>query len=377
MQGVFARGPTEPGSLSVPTVSVTAVRLTARHLNRTLLLRQHLLGRSSMPPAAMVEHLVGLQAQDQLAPYLSLAARLDPFDPREVSRGLTDRSLVRVLSLRDTVHLHLPDDALTLPVWAAPVRERELGASQTIGSAREVDRRAFAAAVAEVLADGPVTSGWLGEALAVRFPAYAATPLAAVARVTEVLVQCPPRGAWRPGVPTPVVYDHLTRWLDRPLATPDVPSLVRRYLAAYGPGTAADVTAWSGITRLGPVVAAMDDLVRHEDDRGRTLYDVPDAPLADDDVPAPVRLLGAYDNVWLSHGGRDRVTTSEGRALWGLGTRAAHGTVFVDGWLAGAWRIADGRVEVTRLLRDLTPDEQDELDAEVARVEALLDVPAG
>ncbi len=48
--------------------------LTPRDLNRTLLLRQHLLERTTMPALTMVEHLVGLQAQENLPPYLSLAA---------------------------------------------------------------------------------------------------------------------------------------------------------------------------------------------------------------------------------------------------------------------------------------------------------------
>ena len=38
------------------------------------------------------------------------------------------------------------------------------------------------------------------------------------------------------------------------------------------------------------------------------MYDVPGGEIADEDAPAPVRLLGTYDNVWLSHAGRDRVT---------------------------------------------------------------------
>ncbi|TNM41293.1 winged helix DNA-binding domain-containing protein, partial [Nocardioides albidus] len=115
-----------------------------------------------MEPAAMVGHLVGLQAQEPLPPYLSLAARLTEVDPHAVSAAIEDRSLVRVLSLRDTVHLHLPADAVTLPVWAAPVREREIRASQTIGPAREVDRTAFSAAVHEILADGPLPQRQLG-----------------------------------------------------------------------------------------------------------------------------------------------------------------------------------------------------------------------
>lgn len=348
------------------------MRFSRRRLNRTLLLRQHLLERTAMEPAAMVGHLVGLQAQEPLSPYLSLAARLTDLDPHAVSTAIEDRSLVRILSLRDTVHLHLPADAVTLPVWAAPVREREMKVSQSIGTAREVDRAAFSAAVREVLADGPLPQRQLGAALAERFPAYTATQLGQVARVAEVLVQLPPRGCWKPTGSTAVAYDHAERWTGLPLAPPDVPSLVRRYLAAFGPGTAADVTVWSGITRLGPVVKAMDDLEVHEDEDGKALYDVPGAPVADEDAPAPVRLLGNYDNVWLSHAGRDRVTAPEHRRLW-MGVNGAQAlSIYADGWLAGLWRVEDGRVVVVELVRELSRSERAGLDEEIGRVEALL-----
>ena len=53
----------------------------------------------------MVDHLVGLQAQENLPPYLSLAARLDDFDPYAVTRALEERSLVRLTEMRGTIHL--------------------------------------------------------------------------------------------------------------------------------------------------------------------------------------------------------------------------------------------------------------------------------
>ncbi|MBS4751230.1 AlkZ family DNA glycosylase [Nocardioides sp. zg-ZUI104] len=348
------------------------MRLSRLRLNRTLLARQHLLERSRTTPAAMVTHLVGLQAQEPLSPYLSLAARLAEPDPWVVSAALEDRTLARVLSLRDTVHLHVPADALTLPVWAAPVRERELRASQAIGDARTVDRAAFAAAVREVLADGPLGQRALGAALAERFGEHTAAQLGQVARVTEVLVQLPPRGCWKPAGSTAVTYDFAQRWLGAPLGEPDVPGIVRRYLRAFGPASAADVTTWSGITRLAPVLAGMEDLVQHEDADGRRLYDVADAPLAEEDVPAPVRLLGLYDNLWLSHAARDRVTTPEARKA-GAGPNGAQlMSVYVDGWLTGFWQVRDGRVAIEHLLRRLTRTERTDLDAEVARTEALL-----
>lgn len=346
------------------------MRFSRRRLNRTLLLRQHLLERTGLTPEAMVDHLVGLQAQEVLPPYLSLAARLTDLDPYAVSEALQSGTLVRVLSLRDTIHLHTPEDAVSLPVWAAPVRERELKVSQSVGSARDLDRGAFVEAADHVLADGPLPLRQLGTALAERFPDHDAAQLGHLARLTRVLAQLPPRGCW--GESGGIVYEPADRWTGLALREPDVPALVRRYLRAFGPATAADVTVWSGVTRLAPVVKAMDDLVRHEDEDGKVLYDVEGTPVADEDSPAPVRLLGTYDNVWLSHQARDRVTTPEGRQLW-MGVNGARANVlFVDGWMTGMWRVEEGRVLVKEMVRELTPAEKVELEGEVARVEMLL-----
>jgi hypothetical protein len=346
------------------------VRLSRRRLNRTLLLRQHLLERVSMPVAKMSRHLLGLQAQENLPPFLSLSARLTDFDPHDVTRGLEDKSLVRLLTMRGTVHLLVPEDALMLRGFTASVHEREIKVSQSIGGAREVDREGFAAAVAELLADAPMPQRDLGAALTERFPAYPATQLGQLARSVAPLAQIPPRGTWKGS--GGVVYQHVDRWLGRPMVEPDVEEIVRRYLRAFGPATAADVTAWSAVTRLGPVVKAMDDLVQHEDENGKVLYDVADGPIADQDAPAPVRLLGTYDNVWLSHARRDRVTEPEKRTAW-MGENGAQAmSLYVDGWLEGLWKLDDGKVAVLELLRPLTKREQAEFDQEAARIEALV-----
>lgn len=346
------------------------MRLSRRRLNRTLLQRQHLLARVTATPAEMARHLLGLQAQENLPPYLSLAARLEPFDPYDVSRGLDDRSLVRLVTMRGTIHLLTPDDALTLRPWTQPRMEQELRTSQSTKAALGVDRTAYDAALSEVLSDGPLTQKALGAELAARFPGVPAAALGQLARVTAPLAQLPPRGAWKQS--GGVVYQYVDRWLGRPLLEPDVPEIVRRYLRAFGPATAADVTAWSAITRLGPVLAGMDDLERHEDERGRELYDVPGGELADEDAPAPLRLLGCYDNLWLSHADRDRVTDPDKRNAWmGVNGGSAH-TLFADGMLEGLWRVEDGRVVVLETLRPLTKAERAELAEETARVEALL-----
>src|SRR5215204_6930082 len=100
--------------------------LSRRALNRATLERQLLLDRSSMAPAAAVTHLVGLQAQNPLDPYLALWSRLDAFDPDAVGSRLLDRSLVRIVVMRGTIHLVTADDALVLRPLSPPVLDAEI-----------------------------------------------------------------------------------------------------------------------------------------------------------------------------------------------------------------------------------------------------------
>ena len=344
--------------------------LTRRALNRTLLLRQHLLQRTTMPALQMVEHLVGLQAQDNLPPYLSLAARIDGFDPEELSGALARREAVRLLTLRGTIHVLTPDDALALRPWVQPALDQQSSGNPTSRPARDVPVDDLVAACRRLLADGPLPVRRLGELLAETFEGVPAGALAHKARERAPLVQVPPRGLWKRS--GGVVYQTVEGYLDRPTTAVDVSELVRRYLRAFGPATAADMTTWSRVTRLGPVFAAMrEELVEVACEDGRTRYDVPGAPYADGDVPAPVRLLGGYDNVWLSHADRLHVVPDDARARWAGANGGVGNAVFVDGFMAGLWWNRDGRVEL-ELFRDLTRAERAELDDEVARVETLL-----
>lgn len=347
------------------------MELSARTLNRTLLARQHLLARTDSTVPAMVQHLIGLQAQENLPPYVGLAARLETFDPYDVTRGLEDRSLVRLLTMRSTVHLLVADDALMLRPFSRPVHERERRVSQNITAALEVDLDAFDTALREELATGPLPVKKLGEALTGWFPDVPASALAHLARVAAPLAQLPPRGCWKQ--PGGVVYDFVDAWVGRPLVEPDPAAIVRRYLAAYGPASAADVTAWSGVPGMPAVLAGMDDLVRHTSADGKKLVDLATGGPLPEDTPAPVRLLGVYDNVWLSHAGRDRVTDPTKRKRWMGVNGGLCATVFVDGWLEGLWRVEDGRPVVVELFRALTKPEQAGLDEELDRVAALLD----
>lgn len=349
--------------------------LSARVLNRTLLQRQHLLERTSAPPLDEVRHLLGLQAQETLAPYVSLWSRLHDFDPATVSDALAERTAVRLLLMRGTVHLVTAQDAVLLRPLVQPVLDRQLRTGPPRGAAADLDTAKLAAATVAELEPGPVPLRELGELLSTTFPDVPADALATAARLAVPLVQVPPRGQWNAS--GGVVHQSLQTWCSeagtRESDEGDLAEVVRRYLRALGPATAADVSTWSGLTGVTGVLDALSDELRTDrDEDGRTLHDLADLPLADADQPAPVRLLGRYDNVWLSHRARDRVTGPEPRSRWTGSNGGVAATVFVDGWLQGLWRRKPSGAVDVELFRDLTATERDELDVEVAALEAFL-----
>ena len=323
-----------------------------------------------MPALPMVEHLIGLQGQESLPPYLSLAARLHDFDPAELSGLIERREAVRMLTMRGTVHVLSGDDALALRPWVQPALDQQSRSNQNSRPARDLPVDALVAEVGRVLADGPLPVKALGERLADAFPGVPPAALAHAARERAPLVQVPPRGLWQQS--GGVVYQTLERYLGRGTSQVDVRDLVRRYLRAFGPATAGDMTTWSRVTRLGPVFASMrEELVDVSCEDGRRRYDVPGAPYAPADAPAPVRLLGTYDNLWLSHADRTRVAPDDVRPRWMGSNGGVASTVFVDGFMAGLWRWRDGNVQV-ELFRTLTRPQRSELDAEIDRMEDLL-----
>jgi hypothetical protein len=348
--------------------------VSIRSLTRTLWLRQQLVpGRRTVAGVpSLVEHLIGLQAQDNLPPYLPLAARSDAFSPGDLSDRLKSRELVRMLTMRGTVHVLTPDDALQLRGWVQPALDRVSASNQLSRPAKHLTTADLDAAMRPFLGDGsrPVTE--IGTHLASLYPEVPEEALRQVVRERLPVLQAPPRGLWKRS--GGVSYAYAESYLGRPFSSADVEELVLRYLGAYGPATAADMTTWSLVTRLGPVFTAMarDGRLRTVTDKaGRTLYDVPGAPVADPDLPLPTVLLGKYDNVFLSHADRDRIAPEAARKSW-MGSNGGVGaTLFLDGLLAGLWHLAGDRIIVEPFKRP-TRAEQDGIDAEIARVEALL-----
>ncbi|MFJ6568673.1 winged helix DNA-binding domain-containing protein [Streptomyces sp. NPDC091292] len=343
--------------------------LDRRSLNRATLARQLLLDRADLPVLDAVAHLCGLQAQEPQEPFIGLWSRLRAFDPAALSELLTGRRVVRTHLMRRTVHLLTADDTLA---WRsrheAMLRQRVVGTYR--GELEGLDFDAIGAAGLAVMADGePRTMSELVRLLTEHRPPTTGRPAPhAPGRraLGELLIpallpvaQIPPRGLWRTKAGVRNVL--LSSWLGRkpdplPLdgSDPVGQVLVRRYLAAFGPAASADLRAWSGIAGLPAAVAAVrDELVTFRDERGRELFDLPDAPRPDPETPAPVRFLPAFDNAILGYQDRSRIVDDEHRGLSVAGERA----VLVDGRAAATWTVDTATVVVTPL-RPLTRAER-------------------
>ena len=110
-----------------PTVAAVDV-LSNRTLNRALLARNLLLARDGRGAVEAVEHLVAMQAQEPLEPYVGLWSRLGGFEPADLAAPLQAKQLVRTLMMRRTMHLLTAADALALRAHHdAMLRQRGLG----------------------------------------------------------------------------------------------------------------------------------------------------------------------------------------------------------------------------------------------------------
>ncbi|MFJ9906353.1 winged helix DNA-binding domain-containing protein [Streptomyces sp. NPDC101152] len=310
--------------------------LGARALNRATLARQLLLRRSPLSVPQAVEHVVGLQAQNVKPPYYALAARLEGFAPEELSRLMADREVVRIVTLRSTIHTHTADDCLTLRPLVQPARDRELTIFRKGLVGVDLDR--LAALARELVEADPRTMAQLREALTAEWPDADPQALGIAARCRLPLVQVTPRGLWgRSGQVALTTAEH---WLGRPAEPAPAPQdVVLRYLAAFGPASVKDMQSWAGLTRLREAFEGLRPrLVTFRDENGVELFDLPDAPRPDADTPAPPRFLPEFDNLLLSHADRTRVVPKEYWGRYWVGN-LVHRTFLVDGFLAGVWKL--------------------------------------
>ena len=316
--------------------------LSRRRLTVALAARQRLIERAPLAPAEAIRALTPLQAQEPIAPYIALAARIDGFAREDLERALHDTAVVKTTAMRRTLHLVA---AVDYPAYAQVARQTWLRAWRKAYA--HLDEREVTEELTAWFAE-PRSNGDVRERVG-RYPGVPDNPWGSVlmARTLVPLIQLPPAGTWDDKRRALFVAD------PRPRPEPaDAATLVlERYLRAFGPASKQDVAAWAGATQrdFAPAFERLGTVIHH-DEAGRTLYDLPDAPLPPEDTPLPPRLLGHWDQVLLAYKERDRIMPPE-VAPHGL-TLSGDPTVTVDGRVAARWR---ARAEPARLELSIEP----------------------
>lgn len=338
--------------------------ISPRQLNRATLARQGLLAAEPIVDLpSLVERMAAVQAQHPDWPPVAIQTRVAAAAPlADVAEARRLRILVRATLMRITVHLVSAADFWPMSALTLPLRADQF-------------RLYFKA--------DPATSP-LGRRLAATHPAVLAAMRErprSIAEIESIMrseagdIEIPPnRSLWRHfsgSVPLVMVpfegeasgrarYVPAVDWLGQPAGAADqdaaATAVAERYLAAFGPASVEDFAAFvgrgKGLGRLRAAVERLGDrLVQFEDEAGRTLLDLADAPRPPQEVPAPPRLLARWDSVLLAYAPahRTRVLPEERRASVITRNGDVLPTFLVDGRVAGTWlprRAEDGRAWV-------------------------------
>lgn len=316
---------------------MSAPVLSARELNRATLARQMLLAREPSSVPAAVERLGGMQAQEPKHPFIGLWTRVEGFSAQALLDAIAARDVVRATLMRSTLHLLSARDYAALRLTLQPpmsVALRVLGAR-----AEGLEPEAVVPAARELLAARPLGFDAIRAGLVERFPGVDERALGYAARTLVPLVMVPGEGRW--GYPRVAEFGLAEELLNTQLAPAAPEALAERYLGAFGPASAADLQSWSGIAGFKAVLDGMRDrLVVFADERGRELFDLPDAPRPGADAGAPVRFLPEFDNLVLAYDDRSRIIADAHRPLVTTKNLRVRATFLVDGVVAGTWTIA-------------------------------------
>ena len=243
------------------------MKLTARQLNRATLERQRLLEREPLDVVEAVRAVCGLQAQSPASPYLALWNRVARFDAAELDRAYASHAVVKATLMRMTLHAVAADDypafhrAMVFDMRRSRVYDRRFTAAGIAAEDAEAlipDLVAFADsgrsnADFEALIDERGSSGqhvWF--ALRRYGPFWHA----------------PTDGPWSFTDRPSFVAARTTPFDGEREAA--LPLLLRRYLQAFGPASAADFNQFTMLPQP-PIKAALaalgDELVTHEGPR--------------------------------------------------------------------------------------------------------------
>ncbi|WP_214326541.1 winged helix DNA-binding domain-containing protein [Nonomuraea sediminis] len=362
------------------------MRISVEQRRARLGVRQGLARRLDDPRAA-AESVVALHATDPATVYLSAGARLTAPGISAVERALYDeRTLVRMTGMRRTLFV-VPSDLVGVVQWssaaAIAAKERKTLSRALLESGFDAAWvSGVEAAVVEALreageASGAQLGGLVGglreQIVYGRGKSYETTQsvgmrlLYLMAMEGTLVRQGRPTGTWISGA---------HGWA----LTGDIPvvdvrqaqaELVRRWLAAFGPGTEADIKWWTGWT-LGDVRKALASVgavpVTLDEGTGYVLAD--DLEVGE---PEPwAAFLPALDPTPMGWQARDWYLPAEHRADLFDRTGNVGPTVWWNGGVVGGWATRESGEIAWELLEDVGSDARTAIEAEAARLSAWL-----
>jgi hypothetical protein len=300
---------------------------------------QRLDGRAS-GVADLVRHVVGVQAQETRAAGLSIRARTEGVAATDVEHAIAEeRSVVRMWSMRGTLHLVAAEDSRWLHDLFAPLHMPGEQRALDVLAVPAADRAKAVATIRRALAGGPLTRSELCERLeraGIDAAGRKAAHLPYLAALEGHVCFGPPRG----GKDTYALVDD---WLGtRPRNAPADPlaEIARRYLAAFAPAEPRDLAAWSGLRvrdaragweRIASEIDAADGGWVLRRDAARLEEPPPDPPL--------VRLAPAFDTYLLGYRGRDLAVPAEHARRVMPGGGIVRATVLANGIAVATWRL--------------------------------------
>jgi Winged helix DNA-binding domain len=371
-------------------------RISDRQRRARLAVRHHLASSAKATDIeTLAEGMVGLHATDPATVFLAAAARLRKPTVEAVERALyDDRTLVRTLCMRRTLFV--------IPVGLVPVvqaavsdalvpaeRKRTVRLLEENGIARDGARwlrEVKAETMAAIDARGEVTGAELGKIvprLAAKIP-YGegktwAGKLGMTTRVLSLLsceqriVRGRPQGSW---TTTRYRWTPMKAWLPDgiPALKPDEAraELARRWLAAFGPGTVADLRWWTGwpLGKTRQALAALDTVDVQLDNGSVGVV------LAGDEAPIPPRkpsaaLLPSLDPTTMGWAERDWYLGPHRETVFDTAGNSGP-TVWWDGRIVGGWTQRKDGEMAWRLLDDVGADGRRAVEREAERLQTWL-----
>ena len=333
---------------------MTGEVLARKALGRATLARQMLLAREKTTALDAIERLAGLQAQVPRPPFLGLWSRLATFRPENLTALAQQRKIVRATMMRGTLHIVSTRDYVSLRPTLQPMLSA--GMQAVLGARAEgLDLDGLAVAARACLDERARTFEEIRAVLREQWPKADERAMGYAVRTHLPLVQVPTETLW--GWPSAACFAAAATWIGKAIAgPPDLPGLVLRYLAAFGPASAADAQTWSGLRGLKETFEALRPKLRvFRDEKGRELFDLPKAPRPSEDVKAPVRFLPEYDSLLLAHADRSRVIDDDHRKRVVTANLRVLATYLVDGRVAGTWKIERARTAAALVLVAFVP----------------------